>query len=335
MTFKKKVLLIRLDKIGDLICTLPVDQILDDGHASNNTFEPVWVVQKGLGQIIELGEKKRQYIELDKNNQKQAQQQLRQFLAVNNFEIAVSFQCPWWVNYELFKARIKKRIGVLSQWHSFLFLNHGVRQKRSQALKHEFEYNLDLVLQITGPLPQEALNHLYFYFKKPTHSNVISKYNLPLTYSVVHPGMMGSALNWKQEQYIEYIRKLILQGKTIVVTGTPTDEPYLYKIKLAFASNNQVIWLQNKLSMQELIEVIYFSEQITVPSTGVAHIAAALRKPVKGIYSPIQVHHPRRWAPRGETVTIYTPPAQCPAQFKCLGDRCTEYNCMDKLSLEE
>lgn len=50
---KKKVLLIRLDKIGDLICTLPVDQILDPSY-----YDITWVVQKGMGTIVDLGEKK-------------------------------------------------------------------------------------------------------------------------------------------------------------------------------------------------------------------------------------------------------------------------------------
>ena len=59
----KKILLIRLDKIGDLICTLPADQVLDE-----SVYDVTWVVQKGLGSIVDLGTKHRNYIELDKKN---------------------------------------------------------------------------------------------------------------------------------------------------------------------------------------------------------------------------------------------------------------------------
>ena len=52
VAIKKKVLLIRLDKIGDLICTLPADQILD-----SSAFDVTWVVQKDLGQLLNLSEK--------------------------------------------------------------------------------------------------------------------------------------------------------------------------------------------------------------------------------------------------------------------------------------
>jgi len=327
---QKKVLLIRLDKIGDLICTLPADQILDTQY-----FDTTWVIQKGLGQILDLGDRKRKYIEIDKNNSQSSRKIFADFLKKNKFDIAVSFQCPWWINWEIFKAGIHKRIGVLSQWHSFLFLNEGIRQKRSQAAKHEFDYNLDLVAKMTGPVPAEIASQLFFKFRKPHSSEILQKYNLPLQYTVVHPGMMGSALNWKQEQYIQYIDQQLFLNKTVVITGKPSDAPYLDQIQKTYQHHPKVIWLQSKLNFRELIEVLYFSEKIVVPSTGVAHIAAALDKPVYGLYSPIKVHHPTRWAPRGNHVMLFLPPNPCPAQFKCLGQECNFFNCMDKVKITD
>lgn len=328
---KKKVLLIRLDKIGDLICTLPADQILD-----SSAFDVTWVVQKGLGQLLNLSKHKIKYIELDKSIAKFSQKKFSQFLKNEKFDIAVSFQCPWWVNFELFKHRIPQRIGVLSQWHSFLFLNAGLRQKRSQSIKHEFEYNLDLVLKITGPVNIET-KKLVFEFKKPNSSATIEKYNLK-NYTVVHPGMMGSSLNCSQDQYILKIGQLIEENKLVVVTGTAADEPYLTKIKSVFFNHPKVCWLQSKLNLAELVEVLYYSEKIIAPSTGVIHIAASLGKSISGIYSPIQVHHPKRWAPRpvndSQDIQILLPDVQCPAQRSCLLDVCPHFNCMDKIDIK-
>ncbi len=157
---KKKVVCIRLDKIGDLICTLPVDQILDDSE-----YDITWIVQKGLGSVVVLGSKKRKYLELDKKDPGSASKILKKFLKEFKPDIAISFQGPWWVNFELFKARIPTRSGVYSQWHSFLFLNHGLRQKRSQALQHEFDYNKDLVLK-TFSLKDDKRFH-YFEILNP------------------------------------------------------------------------------------------------------------------------------------------------------------------------
>lgn len=316
----KKIALIRLDKIGDLIVTLPTDQVLDQ-----STYDVTWVVQKGMGQIVDQGEKKRRYIELDKNNPKTSRKIFADFLKKNRFDYAVSFQCPWWINYELFKHRVRHRIGVLSQWHSFLFLNEGVRQKRSKAIQHEFDYNLDLVQKITGPLLVDS-KKILFKFKKPQTSTTLEKYELLPNYIVVHPGMMGSALNWPQSKYIEYIHNQIQSGYTIVITGTAADEPYLNEIKSVFISHQQVKWLQSKLNFNELLEILNFSKKIIVPSTGVAHIAASLDKEVHAIFSHIRVHHPTRWAPRGNNVHIYLPQVSD-------SKTCDHSDCMSKIEL--
>lgn len=296
---KKKVLLIRLDKIGDLICSLPADQVLDETQ-----YEVTWAVQKGLGSVVELGEKKRQYIELDKNDPKRSARQLQHFLKTHQFEYAVSFQCPWWVNYELYKAKIPHRAGVKSQWHSFVFLNEAIRQKRSLAEKHELEYNLDLIYQTFQIRP--AKDFIYFEISKPQSFEVLEKFNLTKnSYVVIHPGMMGSALNWSQKQFIEYIHKLIKQNKKIVITGTEADEVYLTEIKTEFLNHAQVLWLQSQLNLKELVQVLAYAEFVVAPSTGVAHLAASVGAVTKGIYSPVRVQHPRRWAPRGPNVEIW------------------------------
>ncbi len=328
---KKKILLVRLDKIGDLICTLPADQILD-----SSAYDVTWVVQRGLGQLLDLSERKIKYFEIDKTNPNDSKIKFSDFLEKNKFDVAISFQCPWWINFELFKHRVPKRIGVLSQWHSFLFLNQGLRQKRSQSKKHEFEYNLDLVQKITGPITSDT-SHLVFKFRKPVSSTLLEQFNLK-NYTVIHPGMMGSALNWSQDQYILEIQKHIDHNKTVVITGTDADEPYLTKIKLIYKNHPSVRWLQSQLNMQQLIEIIYFSEKIIAPSTGVVHIAASLGKNISAIYSPILVHHETRWGPRPinftQNIQIFSPDVHCPARTTCLLDQCPHFNCMDGVKLE-
>lgn len=295
---KRKVLLIRLDKIGDLICTLPVDQVLDE-----SIYDITWVVQKGLGPVVDLGIKKRKYFELDKSSPKESAKKLRDLLENLDPDIAISFQCPWWVNYELYKTEVPIRAGVKSQWHSFLFLNHAIRQKRSKSVKHEFDYNLELIVHTLNPHMNKMFQ--YFEIKKPQTQEVLKKFNLNEgRYVVVHPGMHGSALNMPQSEYIKYIYHLISENKHVVITGTDHDENYLSEIKNEFINNVNVSWLQSKLNLKELVEVLAYSEFVVAPSTGVAHLAASVGAHIKGIYSPVRVHHPTRWGPRGPNVEI-------------------------------
>ena len=295
---KRKIVFIRLDKIGDLICTLPADQVLDE-----KTYDITWIVQKGLGQIVDLGARKRKYLELDKAHPARSAQKLKEFLKVLDPDVAISFQCPWWVNYELYKADVAIRAGVKSQWHSFFFLNHAIRQKRSKAEKHELEYNLDLVYHTLNPQQTELFH--YFEIPKPLETEVLEKFKLTAgKYVVVHPGMMGSALNWPQSEYIKYINDLLGKKKHVVITGTESDEMYLTDIRKEFLKNPEVTWLQSKLNIKELVQVLAHSEMVLAPSTGVAHLAASVGAKVTGIFSPVRVHHPTRWGLRGPNVEI-------------------------------
>ncbi len=324
---KKKVLLIRLDKIGDLICTLPADQIIDP-----NQYDVIWALQKGMGTISDLGTPKRTYFELDKSDPEKSAAKLRELLKQIKPDIAISFQAPWWVNFELFKARVPTRAGVKSQWHSFLFLNRAIRQKRSLAQKHELEYNLELV-QKAFKISTKSEN-LFFQIPMPKDVSALSKYQLlAKKYIVVHPGMTGSALNWPQAQYIKYILEQAAAGKKIAITGTASDEPYLTEIKEKLSNHPDVTWLQSKLNLNELVQILAQAEWVVAPSTGIAHIAASLGQKVHAIYSPVRVHHPRRWGARGPQVRIHLPPVICPGTHSCLGPACPAYYCMEMIRI--
>lgn len=325
-----KAVLIRLDKIGDLISTLPVDEIeLFKDH------EIHWVIAQGLGFIPQNAVPKRNFIELNPKKKWASFKKLIQFLEEKEPEIAISFQAPWWVSLALWVAHVPLRVGSLSQWHSLLFLNAGLRQKRSLARQHESDYNADLVYHAWNKVRSPEQIAPILKLKAPTEIS-LAPWNLQSKkYIVVHPGMAGSALNWKTESYLELIEKL-KQKNLILITGTPADEPWLQQIKIRFKDDPQVLILQNKLSAPELLRVLAEALFVIAPSTGVLHLAASLGVPCAGIYSPIQVQHPTRWKARGSSnVSIFVPPVPCPARFHCLGSKCTYYYCMDQITVSQ
>ena len=324
-----KALLIRLDKIGDLISTVPCDEILPPqivGH---------WMISKGLGEVLQAATPKRQWTEFNKKYSFKQLVLFIQFLRQNHFDFAVSFQAPWWVSFGLWFAGVPLRFGTQSQWHHFLFLNHGLRQKRSKALQHEAEYNGDLIDHALHRLGLAEARHPVPSLKLLAPG--VWKKPVQLTkYFVVHPGMAGSARNWPQSKYIQTI-ELLLKDENLhgILTGTSLDEPYLTDIKSHFVNHPRFHVYQNKLKMSELLDCIKQAEFVLAPSTGVLHLSASLGQKTLGIYSPILVQHPTRWAPRGNHVSLFVPEVKCPAQHKCLGEQCPEYDCMLKITPEQ
>lgn len=347
MNTNKKILIVRLDKIGDLICTLPIDQVFAQDQVQ-------WIISPGLLPITQIANPKRNASELSSKFSFANLKSLIMIILQFKPDAIITIQSPWWVGLVAFILNVSYRTTVKSQWPSFLFYNFPLRQKRSLSKQHEYEYNLDLALHAYQQLHQHSdlqqkallisktkelqssLKELHLHLKLDENFD-LSTLNTQLknSYIVVHPGMAGSALNWQQEQYIDYILKFIVQNPNhfVVVTGTTADNIYLNKIKKQLSYNSQLIWLDGKLSLIELMYVLKNAECVIAPSTGILHLAASLNVPSHGIYSPIQVHHPVRWAARGLKVRTYLPQVNCPAKHYCLNEKCQYFNCMNQIQL--
>lgn len=246
------------------------------------------------------------FIEVDKQFSLSHFFQLVKLLRSFQCERAVVFQAPWFVGLAILIARVPVRIGRWSQWHSFLFFNRGVRQKRSQSHCHESQYNWDLISAAVETDPR-ALP--YPCLRAP---EIKTPYDLrPKEYCVVHPGMMGSALNWSSAQYIQLIQEL-KQKITVVITGTVSDQAWTAPIQSALGGEKNIICLQEKLKPQELLKVLEQAQFVVAPSTGVIHLAAALGTPVVGIYSHRQKESVVRWGPLTDKKLIFAPPSDAP-----------------------
>ncbi len=309
----RSAIFIRLDKIGDLVSTLPCDEIPE-----LKDYKIIWAISKSLNFVTENAVPRRESFELDKAQAWKSFWKLLTHLKNQKPELAVSFQAPWWVSLALWLGRVPERAGRLSQWHSFLFFNRGLRQKRSQSLKHEADYNLDLVHHA---LKSNFSSCPVLKLKAPQNLRLLEKFSLKeKSFFVVHPGMAGSALNWPVSNYIELTRSLLKQDHTVIVTGTAGDEVWLTEIKEKFKSQPNFRNLQNQLSPTELLSLLSNARAVLAPSTGVLHLAAALGVPTVGIYSPVLAHKATRWRARGPHVDILEVPVGC----KTTDDSCME-----------
>jgi heptosyltransferase I len=324
----RRLLLIRMDRIGDLILTLPVDQALEPGTMVK------WWIPKGLSFITENAQPFREAREVERKISIQDFFKLLKAVRAEHFDSAVVFHAPWWVSLLMWLARIPLRAGVKSQWHSFLFLNRGIRQKRSLAEVSELEYGFRLMEEALGlKLTRSSLK--LKGLQSTMLDALLNKFLLhSQTYSVVHPGMGGSALNWPTERYEELVRTLA-KSETVVITGTKSDESYLAPLRERLQGVAQVLWLDGKLNGVELISILENARTITAPSTGVLHLAASTDRPTLGVFSPVKVQKPRRWGPKGARVTTLMPAFPCPGEMRCLGEACPYFDCMTTIQVAQ
>lgn len=302
------IVLVRMDKIGDLVVSLPVDE-----HPVFGGERVHWFISKGLSFITEQAAPKRHSTEFKRGFSVFEFFRMVNWLREHNPQTVVLLHCPWWVSFACWVADVPERMGRLSQWHSYLFLNVGVKQKRSGSDRHESDYNFDLVewgFYKLGVRPTPNLSFLKRTFLRllaPNPFGTIEARGLKSRgYRVVHPGMAGSALNWPPENFVELITQ-ISKEMPVVITGTKMDQKYLQGIQSVRDLPN-VKWLVGELKVFELLDILSQAKSVIAPSTGVLHLAASLGSPVVGIYSPRKVEHPRRWGPKGLAATYLLPP---------------------------
>lgn len=324
-----KLLLIRMDRLGDLVCTLPVDQ---HPRVVEKKYSIQWLISKGLEPILDCSRPKRSFWSESLTFTWRRFFNLIAQLKSENFDQVVLFYAPWWIAAACFFAGIKLRSSPRSRWFQFLFFNHTLRQSRSRSDKHEADYNWDLFhWALTGD--KESI-------EKPPYLVLESASDLPLElkqpYVVIHPGMAGSALNWPMTQYLDLAKTLTLElGKQVVITGTSGDLPWLNAIETPLKELQGVHWMVGKLDLPTLIKVLSRSEATIAPSTGVIHLAASTGVKTIGLYSPIRVQTPIRWGPRGPRAIALMPNVNCPASTKCLGQSCNQYFCLNQISVEK
>lgn len=275
---------IRIDRMGDLVLTLPVDEGQPDIH---------WFIPTGLGFLLNQSIPERKHTEFSRDFSWPEFKRMVALLRAMKPQRVVIFHAPTWVYFAVRLSGVPERIGRLSQWYSFLLLNKGLRQSRSLGEKHETEYNWELIGG-TGSMPEPL--KLTARSAKPL--NFPSK-----MYYVIHPGMGGSAMNWSAANYISLIQT-ITKKSPVVITGTAADEKYLQPIREALKNKSNVIWVDGKLDTTELMLVLKDAKAVIAPSTGVVHLAASLGAPTIGLYSPIAQERSKRWGPRGDKVKI-------------------------------
>jgi ADP-heptose:LPS heptosyltransferase len=328
-------LFIRLDKIGDLCLTLPADE-----GARSQGHEIHWLISSGLGFVTHHAVPPREATQLSRSFSWSGLVGFVHLVRRLRPDYSISFFAPWWIHLGLWLGGVPMRYGVRSRWDSYLFLNHGLRQRRSQSTQSELKNNCDLASWALSHFRREQVNSqaspLVLSAPGPIPSLVTSPY------LVVHPGMAGSARNWAIENYAELIEKLT-DHITVVITGTATDREVLEPLKARLKASERVLWWNERLTAEELLAALGRAAVVVAPSTGVLHLAAALGRPTVGLYSPVFVQHPRRWGaqsdlaenllPTGFDTETGDPRAHCPGHFGCLGTKCPVYDCMQDLKV--
>ena len=327
----ENLLIVRTDRIGDVVLSLPLAELVKKHYPACRITFLLKDYTKSLAEghpfidnILILDEKKNK-ISLIGNIRK---------IKKNSYDTAVIVYPTFITSLIIFLSGINKRIGTGYRWYSPLF-NYKVFEHRKNAQKHELEYNVNL-LKYFGIEENVNPANINFNLKIAQRDDErvktilrVKGIDLNKPVIIIHPGSGGSAVDLPLHKFKELIETIDNNlNAEIIITGSKSEMELCHNLFVPGKTKN----LAGLFDLAELKALINYSDIFIANSTGPLHIAAALGKYVIGFYPKIAQCSPKRWGPYSEKSIVFTPNLQC---SECTREQCEHLDCMNTIRVSE
>jgi heptosyltransferase-3 len=327
----KNLLIVRTDRIGDVILSLPLAELIKKHYPNCRVTYLLKDYTKSLAEghpfiddILILREKKNKISLIDNIKQ------IRKY----SFDSAIVVYPTFITSLIIFLSRIHHRIGTGYRWYSILF-NNKVFEHRKNALRHELEFNVNL-LRYFGIEENVNPANVNFNLKispkddeRVTTILKVKNINIKKPVIVIHPGSGGSAVDLPLKKFKELIEFIHHNLKAeIIISGSKSEIELCHYLLIPGITKN----LAGLFNLAELKALINHCDIFIANSTGPLHIAAALGKYVIGFYPKIPQCSPKRWGPYSDKSIVFTPELEC---SNCTREQCVRLDCMNTIQVSE
>jgi heptosyltransferase-3 len=333
LTGNERFLVVRTDRIGDLVLSTPVPEAIKSHYPESLI---TMLVSPYAADVIKGNPNIDEVIVDDAGDQNK---RIKGFYVLlkeirrRKFDVAILLKPTLRLSVLLFLAGVKHRIGTGFRFYQILF-NQKVYMHRKVNLKHEAEYNLEM-LNPLGIISQRIMPKIYVApQEKELVRNIFNEFKITPedTVVVIHPGSGNSSLNLPAKRFAEVADGLVEKmNAKIIFTGSDKEKNLLDSIKnkMQYESIN----LAGRTSIPQLTAVLQKCDVLISNSTGPMHLAAASGTPTVAIFCPIFSAGPIRWGPYGEGHQVILPPV--PVCFECKPKSCPHYDCMKKIKADQ
>jgi heptosyltransferase II len=305
----KNILIVRTDRIGDVVLTTPVIRALRKHFPSARI---TMLVAQATRDLVEGNPSLSEVLVDDRAGLHRGPRGFLKLVStVRNkaFDCAIIFHTKRRTNLLCFLAGIPDRVGYANNKFGFL-LTRPLTDTRHLGEKHESEYCLD-VLRAMG-IGGEGAPEFYLPLQKSAEEWVeqflriqkIERRDL----IAIHPGASCPTKQWTSKRFAELMAELRQRyGSQFVLIGADNIKPVCAEIaaKVPFP----VIDLAGKTSVGQTVSLLKRCRLLISNDSGPVHLADALGTPVISIFTRDQPGiNPERWQPLGaRSRTVVTP----------------------------
>jgi len=314
----KKILVVRTDRIGDVILTTPALRAL---RRSFPEAEISILTARATEDLVKGNPDIDVFLVDDRAGRHKGLTgfwRLVREVKACGFDAVINFHTKRRTNLLCFLAGIPRRIGYKNNKFGFL-LTDRVKDDRPQGMKHEAQYCLDLLgtLGVDGgetalflPVREEEERWAGDFMEKCRAANPGSK-------SVaLHLGASCPTKRWPLSYFADLIQMIAARGPVFfVVLGTGEHSGMARNLSQQTAP--AVFYdLTGKTSLARTVSVLKRCDLLVSSDSGPVHIAAAFNRPVVSIFTRNQPGiNPERWKPLGENSRYVSPPVDMGISF--------------------
>ncbi|TFH01072.1 MAG: lipopolysaccharide heptosyltransferase family protein [Calditrichales bacterium] len=304
----KNILILRPDRLGDVLLTLPTVRNI---HTAFPDAKISYLCTKYTAEILRnytLISDLLLYDPTIKHHHLSGIYQLSKVIADYNYDLAIHLLPRFPLALATFMAGTKYSIGSGYRWFSFLYTNR-LYEHRKYNKHHEAEYNLRLAAMAGVSATPSADSYNFFHFPEKTISkvaNITKSVFGSAPFIIIHPGSGSSSHDWPQSHFIELIRLLNKKGDYRVgITGTESERTLLKPFESA---GIDYVNLLGQFNLEELAVLLKSAKLMVANSTGPLHLAVAMGTLVLGFYPIAPSLGPERWGPFGRPAQEHITP---------------------------
>ncbi|MEA3329074.1 MAG: lipopolysaccharide heptosyltransferase II [Candidatus Omnitrophota bacterium] len=329
----KKILIIRTDRIGDVVLSTPVIK------AVREAFPQAYIavmVRPYTKDIVIGNPYLDEVIVYDKYGVHKSWRGTLKFalsLRRKKFDLALILHPTNRVHIVSFLAGIPSRIGYRKKC-GFL-LTGSIEDKKHLGKKHELEYNFDLTELIGIKKIDRTLFMPVAEKDKQFAGKVLKKNGFKNGDNLItiHPGSSCSSKRWLPQNFARLSDRLsMLDNIKVIMIGGPADKNIARQV--SGYVKLPIVNLCGQLNLKELAGVIQASRLFITNDNGPMHIASAVGTPVIAIFGRNQAGlSPVRWGPTGEKDVVLHKDVGCK---QCLAHNCRKgFKCLKAITVEE
>jgi ADP-heptose:LPS heptosyltransferase len=309
----KKYLIVRPDRIGDVVLSTPIPREIKRSNPANYVAVMVTEYTKDLYLNNPCVD---EIITFPKQDERISPTEYFSYLSLlrsYKFDYAFMLLPNERINYLLFLAGIRMRIGVGHKFFQFITNTKSVYRRKYNPLRHESDYCLDM-LRKTGIEPSSINPEIYLTDEEKKKALELKKEMSPEGKLLIgiNSTSGNSAPNITFSEYRKLIDLLLSfnEYKVVVTDYNPPSE---------IGSIESVFYPCKGKPLRESIVSISTLDLLISASTGPMHIASALAVPTISLFCPLTACSPVLWGPLGNRSRIILP-EEGYCSYKCPGD---------------